>query len=102
LSPIPTPADNFYVSKNIFSPSAGPVSIYVKYDVYPGNYSLNIYNSAGEHIKTLDDQNLNGPVARYYSWDGTNKFGETVASGVYLIYLLEPFDQKMKRVLFLR
>jgi flagellar hook assembly protein FlgD len=95
-------ADAFYVSKNSFGPSTGPVSIYVKYDLFPGNYSLVILNSAGEHIKTLDSRQLNQPFQQVYVWDGTNKYGETVASGMYVFYLTEPYSRKVKRILFVR
>jgi hypothetical protein len=94
--------DAFFVSKNSFSPSQGPVSIYVRYDLFPGDYSLNIFNSAGEHIKNLDSRRISGPIQQVYFWDGTNKYGDTVASGVYVLYLVEPFDRKVRRVLFLR
>ncbi len=102
-TPTPTPytADIFYVSKNVFGPS-DPVSIYVNYTVYPGQYALRIYNSAGEHIKTLDSQDLSGPVSQWYSWDGKNKYGDTCASGVYILYLMEPLSEKTARVLFVR
>jgi hypothetical protein len=108
-SPTPTPTspflsvcDDFFVSKNIFSPSQGPVSIQVNYCRYPGAYSLRIYNSAGEHIKTLDDFNANAPVHQTYSWDGTNKYGNPCASGIYLFYLLEPFSRKVEKILLVR
>lgn len=95
-------SDVFYVSLNSFSPSTGPVSIYVKYDLFPGSYSLVILNSAGEHIKTLDSRQLNQPLQQVYSWDGTNKYGDTVASGMYILYLTEPYSRKVKRILFVR
>ncbi len=102
-TPTPTPytADIFYVSKNAFSPS-NPVSIYVNYTVYPGQYALRIYNSAGEHIKTLDDRPLSGPVSQWYSWDGKNKYGDTCASGVYILYLMEPLGEHTARILLVR
>ncbi len=102
-TPTPTPAvvDIFYVSKNVFVPS-NPVSIFVEYSLYPGFYELRIYNSAGEHIKTLDSRFLEGPVSQSYLWDGTNKYGDSCASGVYLINLVEPFGTKTKRVLWVK
>ncbi len=100
-TPIPVYTDIFYVSKNVFS-SSDPVSIFVEYDRYPGNYSLGIYNSAGEHIKGLDEQYLDGPIAASYQWDGKNKFGDPCASGVYVLYLVEPYSRKVKRVLLLK
>jgi len=74
----------------------------VEYNLYPGAYSLRVYNSAGEHIRTLDDGILDNPVRRSYAWDGKNKYGEPCASGVYVIYLIEPYDRKIKRVILMR
>ena len=100
-SPTPYSADDFYVSKNIFTPS-NPVSIFVDYTAYPGHYALWIYNTAGEHIKTLADRELSGPVSESYSWDGTNKYNAPCASGVYILYLVEPFGQKIKRIALIK
>jgi hypothetical protein len=61
-----------------------------------------VYNTAGEHIKTIDSQHLNAPVSQFYTWDGTNKYGNACASGVYVLYLIEPFDRKLKRILLVR
>lgn len=94
--------DIFDVSENILRPDQEPVSIRVAYSIYPGNYALRIYNSAGEHIRTLDEGPLDGPLDRNYQWDGKNKYGEPCASGVYIFYLIEPFDRKVKRVLLIR
>ncbi len=100
-TPTPVIADVFYVSKNVFSPSE-PVSILVDYTTYPGQYDLWIYNTAGEHIKTLDSKTLSEPVSQWYSWDGKNKYGDPCASGVYIIYVVEPFSQKMRKVVLVR
>jgi hypothetical protein len=106
ITPTPTATlpdtDIFYVSKNAFDPSTGPVSITVIYTKFPGNYSLRIYNSAGEHIRTLDSQTVGKTINQSYSWDGTNKYGDKCASGVYIIYLLEPYSVKTKRILIIR
>ncbi len=107
ITPTPTATvptfDVFYVSANEFNPSTdNPVSIYVGYSAYPGEYDLWIYNSAGEHIKTLDHQEMSGPLTQSYHWDGTNKYGDKCASGVYIFYLVEPFSQKMKRIALIR
>lgn len=93
--------DAFDVDKNVFNPANDSVSIHVAYSKYPGNYSLTIYNSAGEHIRTLDSTNMTGVLDQYYQWDGKNKYGEVCASGVYIFYLIEPFDRKFKRVLLI-
>lgn len=94
--------DIFDVSENVLRPSEKPVTITVQYSRYPGEYSLVIYNSAGEHIKTLDDHVLNQPVSAVYQWDGKNKYNETCASGVYILNLVEPYDRKVRKLLIVR
>jgi flagellar hook assembly protein FlgD len=69
---------------------------------YPGAFSLWIYNSAGEHVKTLADSTLTAPLHRSYSWDGTNKEGDPCASGIYIFYLSEPLENKTKKILLVR
>jgi hypothetical protein len=100
---MPTPSINiFYVSCNAFNPSQASVSILVETNSYPGRFSLAIYNSAGEHIKTLVSQTLSNPITQSYSWDGTNKYGNTCASGVYILDLAEPLSHQQKRVLLIK
>jgi flagellar hook assembly protein FlgD len=94
--------EGFFVSLNLLNPSQGPVSIHVTTYQYPGAYELVIYNSAGEHIRTLDYGQLVGPIDRTYTWDGTNKFGAKVASGLYAIYLTKPFGRLIARILVIR
>jgi hypothetical protein len=107
-SPTPTATlptfDEFYVNKNVFNPPTdGSVSIYVGYSSYPGPYSLCVYNSAGEAITQLDPtQTITNVVMKSYFWDGKNRYGQPCASGVYLLYLVEPFDKKLKRLILLR
>ncbi len=94
--------DVFSVDKNFFQSNQGPVSIYIGNSSYPGPYSLKIYNSAGEHIKTLDDRYLENSITQSYLWDGTNKSDDPCASGVYLIKLSEPFSTKWKKLILIK
>lgn len=51
------------------------------------NVKLIIYNSNGELIKTIVNENL--PSGNYMAkWNGTNEMGKNVASGVYLYTLM--------------
>jgi len=93
--------DIFDVDHNVFNPDNASVSIHVAYSKYPGNYSLKVYNSAGEHIKTLSDKTMTGVLDETYQWDGKNKYGDVCASGVYILYLTEPFNRKTKRILLI-
>lgn len=94
------PGDGFFISKNVFTQDQ-PVSIMVSTTQSPGIYGLTIFNSAGEHIKTLDHLYISAPYQKSYTWDGKNKFGSTCSSGVYVIYLTLPFKTVRARVIFL-
>lgn len=96
-TPVP---DTFFISKNVFTQDEG-VEISVGIDRVPGNYDLSIYNSAGEHIKTMDHQYLEEPFAQTYNWDGKNKYGAQCAAGVYVIYATYPFKRLLGRVILL-
>jgi flagellar hook assembly protein FlgD len=64
---------------------------------------LKIYNSAGEHIKTLFTQQLSAPLPlTVVTWDGKNKYGEQVASGVYIVYLIKPYGRLLARLALVR
>lgn len=93
---------DFYVSKNVFHSSQEAVSIHVATSQFPGEYSLTVYNSAGERIKKLDDRKLTEPFQHSYFWDGSNEYGEKCASGMYLFYLSAPNGVKLARVLLIR
>jgi hypothetical protein len=70
---------------------------------YPGLFELKIYNSAGEHIKTLFTQELSAPLPfTVITWDGKNKYGEPVASGVYIVYLTKPYGRLLARLVVVR
>jgi hypothetical protein len=108
FTPTPIPqCDEFYVSKNLFVPSQGAVSMYVAYCSYPGPYSLKVYNTAGEFIRDLsadyhDPTYLNNPIMHPYFWNGTNYGNNPCASGIYILYLVEPFDRKIKSLVLVR
>lgn len=104
-SPTPTPLpvnDSFTVSQNAFTPSQGPVSISLVYSYFPGRFTLRIFNSAGEYIRTLADETLTQPLSASYAWDGTNRYGDPCASGVYILCVQEPYSEKIRRVILLR
>jgi flagellar hook assembly protein FlgD len=64
--------------------------------------SLRVYNTAGEAVKTLINENLPQPGQMAVTWDGTNQAGSPCASGVYMFYLTEPQEKKTARVLLVR
>jgi flagellar hook assembly protein FlgD len=100
-----TNADVFYVAQNVLNTSSQQsVSIYVAYTKAGSPFSLRVYNSAGEFIRDLTkDENLTStPVDVSFHWDGRNWNHDLCASGVYVLYLIEPYDRKYKRLLIIR
>jgi hypothetical protein len=77
----------------------GSVCINVSSDEFPGPFELKVYNSAGEYIRTLYSQYLNAPLpATQITWDGRNRYGQQVATGVYLFYLQKPYGHLIARL----
>jgi hypothetical protein len=64
--------------------------------------SLTVYNSIGQKVKTLinDEQYDSGSFE--ISWDGTNEAGYRVASGMYIYTLKYGNFSKSKRMMFLK
>ncbi|MFQ5708835.1 MAG: FlgD immunoglobulin-like domain containing protein [bacterium] len=69
--------------------------------VEPGRVSLKIYNLLGEEVRTLVDEVQSAGNFQSH-WDGTNKQGEPVSSGVYLYELKTSTSAQFKRMILLR
>ncbi len=95
--PIEQPVNRIQVLRNAFNPVRGERVPIQLMQVQPGRVWIKLYNLAGEHIQTLFDEEIQGTYSTldpYISpliyWDGRNKQGEIVASGVYLIHAEGP------------
>jgi hypothetical protein len=100
----PTPGTGFWISRNAYHPETDypPVAVRVHLSL-PGAYTLKVYNSAGERVKTLKDEREAGaPLDETLWWDGKNDAGEKVASGVYVLQFTSRFDQRTAKLLILR
>ena len=91
----------FYISKNVITSGSGPVSIYVSYPI-AGQHALKIYNSAGEFIVDLGARNPSDGTSHSYLWNGQNYLNQNCASGVYIIYEVEPAKVREAKVVLLR
>jgi len=80
-----TPSDEFALSHNVYRSDKGDFIVHYKLS-NPGKYSVRIYNSAGELVRVLKDLDSRWPVEDDVPWDGRNLKGETVASGIYIVY----------------
>ena len=64
------------------------------------NISLVIYNTLGQEVKTLINNQMYTPGTHTVRWDGTDNFGNKVASGVYIYKLIfGNFHKTMKMTL---
>ena len=116
-----------YSEKNLYDP-VGPNSIYIEDENYAhqvnliGNYpnpfnpttnirfevneivsmKIEVFDIRGCKIKTLVSKNTFTPGFHQVVWDGTDRLGRPVASGVYLYKLKTAFQQTVKRMLLVR
>jgi hypothetical protein len=100
----PTPGTGFLISRNVYNPEtdfpAVTVSVHLS---QAGHYTLKVYNSAGELVKTLRAvQAAGAPLDDIVEWDGKNDAGNPVASGVYILQFTSRFDQRTAKLLILR
>ncbi len=86
---------------NLFNPRKDrPVTI--RYDlVQAGKVSIKIYNIAGELVYVLvDGEEAEGAGA--IDWDGRNKDGKFVASGLYLVHIIAPGFKDTKKIVVVK
>ncbi len=86
---------------NLFNPGKDrPVTI--RYDlVQAGKVSIKIYNIAGELVYVLvDGEEAEG--AGSINWDGRNKDGKFVASGLYLVHIIAPGFKDTKKIVVVK
>jgi flagellar hook assembly protein FlgD len=92
----------FTVSKNLFNTIKDTNVTLVFESSYNGTADLKLYNSAGEMVRNLDSQILNpttANAAQTVIWDGKNKAGALVASGIYFFQLRLNFGAFSKRLM---
>ncbi len=92
-----TTVEDFVLRQNY--PNPFNPSTEINYELRIANYEnakLTIFNTRGEEVKTFVLENAQGSV----TWNGTNQFGEEVASGVYF-YKLEAGQQSQTRKMLL-
>ena len=63
--------------------------------------TIKIYNVIGKAVKTLVNTQKN-PGRYSVKWDGTNEFGQTVSSGLYIYHLQAGEFSAVKKMLFIK
>ncbi len=67
----------------------------------PARTNLAVYNVLGQRVKTLVDE-VQIPGTHVVSWNGTDRFGRRVASGVYFYRLKRGDDSETKKMVLLK
>jgi hypothetical protein len=67
----------------------------------PSEVRLSIYNTLGQTVKILIDQQL--PMGDYnFSWDGTDEISNSVSSGIYIYQLTTEDMVELRKMILLR
>jgi hypothetical protein len=69
----------------------------------PGHASLRVYDAAGRLVRTLvNESQVPRPEGFAVEWDGRNRRGDAVSSGVYYYRLAAPGYTKTRKMVLLR
>ena len=82
---------NVKIFPNPFSPPKG--HHYMQFTNLPGNTQIRIFTILGELVRELDASSSGTAV-----WDGTNRFGNNAASGVYIVLIQGPGGKKEVKI----
>ena len=92
--------ESFTLSQNYPNPFNPETAI--EYSVPSrANVSIEVFNVLGQNVKSLVDKNHSAGVYRVI-WDGKNKVGENVSSGVYLYKLTTDDYSETKTMILLK
>ncbi|PIV42072.1 MAG: hypothetical protein COS27_08130, partial [Nitrospirae bacterium CG02_land_8_20_14_3_00_41_53] len=94
--------NNFTCWNNILKPMQNKPAT-VRYQVKSGGHvRINIYNMAGELVRTLVNEVVPNEFNGSKDWFGKNDVGNIVGSGVYFIHIEAPGIRETKKRLFTR
>ncbi|MBI4052297.1 MAG: T9SS type A sorting domain-containing protein [Elusimicrobia bacterium] len=92
---------NLAAWNNVFNPRKGQKAT-VKYELLQaGNMNLKLYTLSGQLVKVLFDGAA--PAGKgSVDWEGINDFGDTVASGIYLLRMEAPGFTKTQKIVVIK
>lgn len=65
----------------------------------PGEVRLDVFNVLGQHVESLYNQNVTqADRAFQVRWDGTNKYGVRVSSGLYFFAVQKDGDREVRKL----
>jgi len=73
----------------------------IQFSLDEGAFSVKVYNMRGERVKVLAD-GTGSAGTQSVEWDGTDEYGSTVASGVYLCCLQQGRQTATRRMILAR
>jgi len=87
-------------------PAPNPFNSSVKFEYnlnlpFPIKANINIYNSRGQHIRTLFSGLIN-PGRHQLYWDGQDGYGRALPSGVYFVQLSSGNLREIQKVILLK
>jgi len=91
----------FSLAQNAPNPFNPSTTIRFSIDA-PSAVSLNVYNTAGQLVRTLVDGTMDATATHEVVWDGTDNTGHSVGSGVYVYRLVNGEKQLQKRMVLVR
>lgn len=95
------PVQVYPVYPNPFNPSHTSVKIDLDLAVTT-HVSVDVFNVLGAHVITLIDQSVTRGSNIQIEWDGRNRLGSYVATGVYIISVKTSSTQHNRKVLILK
>jgi fibronectin type 3 domain-containing protein len=94
----PSPSGELFFDANLLLPGTGQ-TLGISYLVpNSGNVDLVIYDISGHSIRTINGGAATGGSVTSTSWDGKDRNGNIVASGLYLIEIKAPSFHQVKKV----
>jgi PKD repeat protein len=86
---------------NVFNPAKGERALIAVELQKQARVRLNIYNTRGNKIRELADEEKEADTYRYY-WDGRNDSGNVVGSGLYFVHIQAGDYKKTKKIVVVK
>jgi len=86
---------------NVFNPAKGERALIVVELPKQGHVRLNLYNTRGNKIRELADEQKEAGTHKYY-WDGKSGNGDVVGSGLYFVHIQAGDYKKTKKIVIIK
>jgi len=86
---------------NVFNPAKGERALIVVELPKQSHVRLNLYNTRGNRIRELADEEKEAGTHKYY-WDGKSGNGDVVGSGLYFVHIQAGDYKKTKKIVVVK